>query len=68
MAIDPIVQRMSPKKRERWAFVFLAFLGLLALLWAINIYWLRPSRMENRLIHERAPRASGTVELSTGQN
>ena len=51
MAIDPVVQAMSPKQRERWAFLFTAVLGLLLLSWGIHVYWLHPQQLEQRETH-----------------
>lgn len=46
MALDPSVQRMTPKQRERWAWGFVVVLALLALLWGYYQYWWKPGRLE----------------------
>lgn len=38
MAIDPVVQSMSPKQRERWAFAFIGVLAGLLLAWGLWTY------------------------------
>ncbi|MBS1570718.1 MAG: hypothetical protein JST45_14915 [Bacteroidetes bacterium] len=54
MALDPTVQRMTPKQRERLAFIFIGLLGTLLLAWGLYVYWLRPKRMEQELQRHRS--------------
>lgn len=46
MALDPSVQRMTPKQRERWAWGFVVVLALLALLWGSYQYGYKPAQVE----------------------
>lgn len=46
MAIEPTVQRMSPRQRERWAYFCVLLLGSAALAWGLYVYWWRPRQIE----------------------
>ena len=46
MAIEPLIKDMPPKRRERLAFAGAALLGLVALLWGLNVYVLRGHRID----------------------
>lgn len=46
MAIESLIKEMPPKQRERLAFTVAAVLGLVALLWGLNVYVLRGHRID----------------------
>ncbi len=48
MAIDPLIKSMSHQQRERWAWVSVGVLGLLAIAWTTNVYWLRPTKHSDK--------------------
>lgn len=56
MAIEPLIKEMPPKQRERLAFGVAAVLGVVALLWGLNVYVLREHRI-NRAAERKAERA-----------
>lgn len=64
MAMDPTVQRMTPRQRERWAWGFVVVLALIALLWGLKVYYL-PFHEANRP-HSNKPLSAITSQFRDG--
>lgn len=52
MAIDPTVQQMTPKQRERWAWGFVVFFAVLLVLWGAYHYGYRPRQLHEQPVQE----------------
>lgn len=68
MAMDPTVQHMTPKQRERWAFTFIGVLAALLLAWGIYVYWLRPRQLEHRGAHSAGKGEVAITVSDSGAN
>lgn len=61
MALDPSVQRMTPKQRERWAWGFVVFFAALLVLWAAYHYGYRPRQTQQHPAQQAATEMEGAV-------